>query len=184
MHPILGWDHLLAMVAVGLWAAQRGGRAVWILPVSFVGVMALGGIMGTSGIDLPGVETGILASVLVLGILIAAAARFPIAIGAAVVAIFALFHGHAHGTEMPQTSLGIAYSIGFCTATALLHASGIALPNALRKFSAAEQGRWIRYAGAGLGLAGVALILAWAMRKNLPQPSGTRPEESGRKEIR
>src|SRR5579863_3698485 len=100
-HPLSGLDHVLAMVAVGLWAAQLGGRALWLVPASFVGFMTLGGALGMAGVHLPMVEAGILASVLILGILIAAAAQLPLAASVAVTGLFAIFHGHAHGTEIP-----------------------------------------------------------------------------------
>lgn len=154
-HPFLGWDHLLAMVAVGIWAGQRGSRALWLLPTAFVGTMAIGGGLAFADIVLPGVEAGILASVLVLGALIALAARFPDAAAAGLVAAFALFHGHAHGAEMPQNLSGLAYGAGFTSATALLHGAGIALPALLLR---AAHGRWVRFAGAAIGLAGVALL--------------------------
>lgn len=159
-HPLLGWDHLLAMLAVGIWGAQRGGKAVWLLPVTFVTIMAVAGSLGVIGVPLPGVEAGILASVLVLGALIALATRFPLGAGVALVALFAIFHGHAHGTEMPHAASAIGYAIGFCTATALLHTAGIALPFALRRLSAERQLAWVRYAGAGISLAGLILLLA------------------------
>lgn len=158
-HPLMGWDHLLAMIAVGLWAGQRGGRALWVLPATFVGVMAIGGFLGVAGLALPGVEGGILASVLVLGALVAAAVRFPLPAAAAVVAIFALFHGHAHGTEMPVTASGIAYGIGFCTATALLHATGVIAPSILSRSVAERPTTWVRVAGAAIGIAGIFLAL-------------------------
>src|SRR6266404_6118289 len=100
-HPLHGLDHVLAMIAVGLWAAQLGGRARWLVPASFVGVMALGGTLAMAGLRVPFLEAGILLSVLVLGILIAVAARFPLAGSMAIVGIFAFFHGHSHGMEMP-----------------------------------------------------------------------------------
>lgn len=158
-HPLLGWDHLLAMLAVGIYGAQHGGRQVWLLPVTFVTVMALGGILGIAGIALPGVETGILASVLVLGALIALAVRFPLGAGMAMVALFAIFHGHAHGTEMPHAASAIGYAIGFCSATALLHIGGIALPTLLRRTVGENQPRWTRFAGVGISLAGLILLL-------------------------
>lgn len=157
LHPLSGWDHLLAMVAVGVWAGQRGGKAVWLLPAAFVGTMIVGGALGLAGVGLPGVEAGILASVLVLGALIATASRFPETAAAALVAGFALFHGHAHGTEMPPNLSGAAYGAGFVTATAALHAAGIALPAVLLR-TASE--RWVRLTGAGIGLFGLALVLA------------------------
>lgn len=156
-HPLLGWDHLLAMVAVGLWAGQRAGKALWVLPATFVATMAAGCALAFAGVGLPGVEAGILTSVLVLGALVAFAARLPLAGGAALVACFALFHGHAHGTEMPQSLSGAAYGLGFASATALLHGVGLALPALLRGVRRAE---WVRFAGVAIGLAGVALVLA------------------------
>jgi urease accessory protein len=111
-HPFHGVDHLLAMIAVGAWAAQQGGRAVWTLPAAFVGVMALGGILGFSGTALSGTESVILASVLVLGAVVAAAAKLPLAIAAPVVGAFALFHGLAHGAELPAAANAPAYAAG------------------------------------------------------------------------
>src|SRR5262249_25638018 len=101
-HPLHGLDHILAMVAVGLWAAQLGGRALWVLPASFVGFMTLGGALGMSGMHLPLVEAGIIASVVALGIFVAASARLPLLASVAVTGLFAMFHGHAHGTEIPM----------------------------------------------------------------------------------
>ncbi len=126
-HPLTGLDHICAMIAVGLWAAQRGGRALWLVPLTFVSVMAFGGALGMSGIALPFVETGIVASVLILGVLIAAAVRLPLMASAAMVGLFALFHGFAHGAEMPDTASGLVYGIGFIAATAILHLCGIGL---------------------------------------------------------
>jgi len=126
MHPILGWDHVVAMVAVGLWGAFLGRPAIWILPVVFPLVMALGGNLGLMGIPVPAVETGIAASALVLGALVAFAARPPIWIAAVFVGAFAIFHGHAHGTELPDAANPLAYSIGFVIATGILHSLGIA----------------------------------------------------------
>lgn len=158
LHPFMGLDHLLAMTAVGIWAGQRGGRALWLLPVVFVLTMALGGALGVSGVGLPGVEAGIVASVLVLGVLIATAVRFPLLAASVLTAAFALFHGHAHGTEMPATLSGFAYGAGFCTATALLHGAGVALPTSLRRLVGERHPSWLRFAGAGIGAAGVVLI--------------------------
>ena len=126
MHPILGWDHVVAMVAVGLWGAFLGRPAIWILPVVFPLVMALGGALGVMGIPVPAVETGIAASALVLGALVAFAARPPIWFAAVFVGAFAIFHGHAHGTELPDAANPLAYSIGFVIATGILHSLGIA----------------------------------------------------------
>jgi urease accessory protein len=127
LHPIAGWDHVIAMVAVGLWGAFLGRPAVWLLPVVFPLVMAFGGAAGVLGLPLPGVEIGIATSAIVLGAMVAFAARPPLWVAAAIVAAFAIFHGHAHGTELPEAASPIAYSLGFVIATGLLHASGIAL---------------------------------------------------------
>lgn len=127
LHPINGWDHVIAMVAVGLWGAFLGRPAVWVLPVVFPLVMAFGGALGVVGVPLPGVEIGIAASAIVLGAMVAFAARPPLWVAAVIVGAFAIFHGHAHGTELPSAASPIAYSLGFVIATGLLHASGIAI---------------------------------------------------------
>lgn len=126
-HPVSGLDHVLAMVAVGLWGAQLGRPAVWALPVAFPIAMAIGGMLGLMGIPLPGVEIGIAVSAIVLGIMVVAAARPPLWVAAVLVGVFALFHGHAHGTELPEGANGTLYSIGFVIATGLLHGVGIAI---------------------------------------------------------
>ncbi len=127
MHPILGWDHVVAMVAVGLWGAFLGNPSIWILPVVFPMVMAFGGALGVIGIPIPAVETGIAASAVVLGAMVAFAVRPPIWIAALIVGVFAIFHGHAHGTELPNATNPLTYSLGFVVATGLLHLSGIAI---------------------------------------------------------
>ena len=111
-HPLGGLDHILAMVAVGIWAAQIGGKAIWAVPTTFVSVMVVGGILGITGVAVPFVEQGIVMSVLILGVLIAAAACLPLASSAAIVGLFALFHGHAHGAEIPVAVSGFAYGVG------------------------------------------------------------------------
>lgn len=126
LHPLLGLDHVAAMVAVGLWGAFLGRPAVWLLPVTFPLVMALGGAAGAAAVPLPGIETGIAASALVIGVAVLTAARPPLAIATVVVAFFAIFHGHAHGTEMPSAVSPLAYAMGFVIATGLLHLGGIA----------------------------------------------------------
>ena len=126
-HPLFGADHLLAMLAVGLWAVQLGGRARWLVPAAFVSVMALGAALGRSGVTIPGMEQMIAASVLVFGLLIASAAKLPAAGGMALVALFAIFHGFAHGAEMPATTGAFTYGTGFVLATALIHAAGVGL---------------------------------------------------------
>ena len=126
MHPVLGWDHVIAMVAVGLWGAFLGNPAIWILPIVFPLVMAFGGALGVIGVPVPAVETGIAVSAIVLGAMVAFAVRPPIWIAAVIVGAFAIFHGHAHGTELPVAANPLAYSLGFVIATGLLHISGIA----------------------------------------------------------
>ncbi len=153
-HPIHGLDHLLAMIAVGLWAAQMGGRAVWTVPTSFVALMALGGALGMAGFHLPMVETGILTSVLLLGLLITFAVRLPLWASASVVGFFALFHGFAHGAEMPETATTLLYASGFILATAGLHAIGLGLGVAMKKAPFAPT---LRIAG-GLVLIGGAIL--------------------------
>ncbi|MCA3218620.1 MAG: HupE/UreJ family protein [Burkholderiales bacterium] len=125
LHPVSGLDHVLAMVAVGLWGAQLGAPAIWLLPVTFPLVMACGGFLGLIGVPLPGVEVGIAASAIALGVMVVLQARPPLWLAALLVAFFAVFHGHAHGTELPDGQSGLAYSIGFVAATGALHAVGI-----------------------------------------------------------
>lgn len=126
-HPILGPDHLIAMVAVGLWGAQLGNPALWVLPITFPLVMALGGLLGVVGIPVPGVEIGVAASAIVLGAMVATYSRLPFGLAAILVAVFAVFHGHAHGTELPEAANPLAYGVGFVVATGLLHLSGIVI---------------------------------------------------------
>ena len=157
LHPFTGLDHLCAMIAVGLWAKQIGGRAVWMLPVTFVSVMAAGGLLGISGIPLPFVESGILMSLLILGVLIAAAVRLPLAASAVTVGLFALFHGYAHGAEMPLSASGLHYALGFMLATATLHLIGIGMATLLAR---AGHPGWLRMTGASIALFGGALFFA------------------------
>jgi urease accessory protein len=124
-HPISGLDHVLAMVAVGLWGAQLGPPALWLLPVTFPIMMAFGGFLGLVGIPVPGVEIGIAASALLLGIVVALEAKLYLALAAIIVGAFAIFHGHAHGTELPAGQSALTYSIGFVIATGCLHGLGI-----------------------------------------------------------
>jgi urease accessory protein len=126
-HPIAGLDHVLAMVAVGLWGAQLGAPAVWLLPVAFPMVMAVGGMLGLMGVPLPGIEYGIAASAILLGAAVLFEVRPPLAAAASVVGVFAIFHGHAHGTELPPGESALLYSMGFVMATGCLHAAGIGL---------------------------------------------------------
>ena len=156
-HPTSGLDHVCAMLAVGLWAAQMGGRSVWAVPLTFVGVMALGGALSMLGIGLPFVEQGIVLSVLLLGVLIAAAVRLPLWLSSGMVGLFALWHGHAHIAEMPEMASGIGYTLGFLLATALLHTIGIASGMSMRWIA---RERVIHAAGAGIALCGVYLAVA------------------------
>ncbi|MEO0996359.1 MAG: HupE/UreJ family protein [Pseudomonadota bacterium] len=157
LHPVLGFDHLVAMVAVGLWGAQLGRPAVWILPIAFPVVMALGALLGLANVPLPAVEFGIAASAIALGALVALRARPPLAIAAVVVAVFALFHGHAHGTEVPGAVNPLAYGVGFVTATGLLHLAGIGI-GVLVRWPAGE--RVVRACGAAVAAVGcVSLAL-------------------------
>lgn len=156
-HPLGGLDHLLAMLAVGLWASQSGGRALWAVPLTFVGVMAAGGAFGMAGISLPLGETGIVLSVLLLGVFIAAAVRMPVGASMVIVGLFALCHGQAHGAEMPETASGLAYAVGFILATALLHGAGIGLGVGIQK---AATPKFVRFAGAAIAVAGAYLWLA------------------------
>jgi urease accessory protein len=124
-HPLSGLDHMAVMIAVGLWAALKGGRALWIWPAAFVGVMLAGGALGMAHVPVPLVEPGILASVVALGLLVALAVDLPVWLGAVIVAAFALLHGHAHGSEVAETIGGIEYMAGFALATASLHLIGV-----------------------------------------------------------
>ena len=126
-HPVSGLDHVLAMIAVGLWGAQLGSPALWLLPVTFPMMMAVGGFLGLVGIPIPGVEIGIALSALLLGGMVAGAVRPPLWIAALLVGAFAIFHGHAHGTELPAGQSGLTYSIGFVVATGCLHGVGISV---------------------------------------------------------
>ncbi|WP_457585518.1 HupE/UreJ family protein [Ensifer canadensis] len=156
-HPLFGLDHILVMVAVGLWAAQIGGRALWVVPTAFVAMMAAGFALATAGIDLPFVEPAILASVVALGLLVAMAVRLDASVSAAVVGLFALFHGHAHGGELGSAG-ALPFAIGFLIATAALHAAGIGLGVALGRLSGG--GTLSRVLGGITALAGTALIFA------------------------
>lgn len=155
-HPFTGLDHLLAMVAVGLWAAQQKERgALWKIPLAFVATMLAGGVLGQSGLVLPHVESGIAASVLVLGLLVGAALRLPTSAAMAVVSVFALFHGYAHGSEMPMAASLGAFAAGFALSTAVLHGVGMAIGFVMRNraeivlrvggLSVAAAGAWLAF---------------------------------------
>lgn len=156
-HPVGGLDHLLAMVAVGLWAARMGGKAQWAVPAAFVVTMLLGGVLAVSGVAVPFVEGGIMLSVIAMGILLAFAVKFSPAVCAALVAGFALFHGAAHGTEMPLEASGLAYGAGFALATAALHGAGIVLAKASMKIKAEMA---TRIAGGAIAAAGLVMVAA------------------------
>lgn len=154
-HPLGGLDHILAMIAVGVWAAQIGGRAVWAAPSAFVGMMVVGSALGISGAHIPFVEQGIILSVLMLGVLIAAAVRMPLVASMIVVGMFAVFHGHAHGTETPSTAAGFAHVAGFVFATVSLHMAGIWLAVMAQKKSSMEL---VRVAGVVIAAGGLFLL--------------------------
>lgn len=153
-HPLSGLDHMTVMIAVGLWAALKGGKAIWAWPLAFVGVMLVGGALGMLHVPVPFVEPGILASVVALGLLVALAVDLPVSAGIAIIGLFALFHGHAHGTEVPENASGLEYMAGFAIATALLHAVGIAAALGLGlRFRGLA-----RAAGAACAAVGVGLV--------------------------
>jgi len=155
LHPISGLDHVLAMVAVGLWGAQLGAPAIWLLPVTFPVVMAVGGFVALLGIPLPGVEIGIAASAILLGVAVMTERRPSLYACAALVGFFAIFHGHAHGAELPPGESGLLYSLGFVVATGCLHAIGIAI-GAIHRWPAGRIA--LRIAGGGVGLAGLFFL--------------------------
>ncbi len=157
LHPVSGLDHILAMVAVGAFAVRLGGRALWLVPAAFVAMMATGGLIGMEGVHLPLVETGIAMSVIVLGLAVGLKWRPPVAIASALVGLFAIFHGHAHGGEMPVDASGLSYALGFMLATASLHAAGIALGAAVGRIGARSQ-LVLQASGGAMVLAGVALL--------------------------
>jgi urease accessory protein len=150
-HPVSGLDHVLAMIAVGIWGAQLGQPAIWLLPVTFPMLMAVGGFLGLIGVHLPGVEIGIAASAIALGLMVSGEVRPPLAVAAVLVGLFAVFHGHAHGTELPEGQNGMLYSFGFVIATGSLHAVGITI-GLIHRWPA---GRTIlRVGGAAIAVAG------------------------------
>lgn len=157
-HPFFGLDHIVAMVAVGLWGAFLGNPAVWLLPVIFPMVMAVGGAMGVLGVPIPAIETGIALSGIVLGLLVLLASRPPLWVAAMTVGFFAVFHGHAHGTELPAAASPLTYSIGFVTSTGLLHLGGVSL---------GLLARWpwgqvvIRAGGGAIACVGFGFLMHW-----------------------
>lgn len=159
MHPLGGLDHQLAMILVGIFAYQLGGRALWLVPLTFVGVMALGGFLGVAGVPIPFIETGIALSVIVLGAIVAFGARIPVAVAMGIVGLFAIFHGHAHGSEMPLDASGVAYGLGFMLATAILHAVGIGIGFLIGMTSKTLGNNVYRVAGGLASLAGIAILV-------------------------
>lgn len=155
LHPLTGLDHVAAMVAVGLWGAFLGSPAIWALPVAFPLMMAVGGAVGAAGIGVAGVETGIAASALVIGFCVAAAARAPLWMATIIVAVFAFFHGYAHGAEMPESADPRAFAIGFVVATGLLHLAGVSFGLLARNPTGLVA---VRTAGAGISLLGVGFL--------------------------
>src|SRR5262245_51207302 len=156
LHPVSGFDHVLAMVAVGLWGAQLGAPAIWLLPVTFPIVMALGGLLGLLGASLHGVEIGIAASALLLGAAVMTERRVPLYVAAVLVGSFAIFHGYAHGAELPAGQSAFLYSLGFVAATGCLHAIGVAI-GAMQRWPAGKIA--LRVAGGTIGVAG--LLFMW-----------------------
>lgn len=157
VHPLTGLDHLLAMVSVGLWASQKGGRALWLWPAAFVGAMVVGGILGMEGVALPLIEPAIAASLLVLGLMIAAMVRLPLVAGIGLIAAFGLFHGNAHGLEAPASGASLLYGLGFVMSTAALHALGLAIGLSMRSVRLQPL---LRAGAALIALAGGVLFFA------------------------
>jgi urease accessory protein len=159
-HPVLGPDHFLAMVSVGIVSAQIGGRAIWTVPATFVGVMAVGGLLGLADVGLKAIEVGIASSVLVLGLAIAADRRVPVALAMAAVALFAVFHGYAHGAEMPRIAEPARYAAGFFTGTAALHVLGVIIGDISQHYARGKV--LLRYAGGAIAGVGAWFLVAAA----------------------
>jgi urease accessory protein len=156
LHPLMGLDHMLAMLGVGVWAAQLGKRATWLVPAAFVAIMVAGAGLALSGAPMPMVEFGIAGSVLVIGALIAFGTRLPVGVAMGLVGLFALFHGHAHGTELPGSAHPAAYGAGFVAATALLHAGGVGIAVLVHRHAVRLP---FRVAGAAVAAIGGGLLL-------------------------
>lgn len=156
-HPVLGFDHLLAMISVGILSAQMGGRAIWLVPTTFVLVMLMGGLMGMAGIPLFSVETGIALSVFAMGLALAIEKKLPSYLCMLFVGFFAIFHGHAHGAEMPSTIKPLLYFFGFFSGTAIIHISGVVVGLLFEK---THQGKdMLRFTGAGIAGIGLHLLV-------------------------
>lgn len=160
-HPMSGLDHILAMVAVGLFAAHLGGRALYLVPIAFVAMMIVGGMLGMMGVSLPFVEIGIALSVVVFGLAVALRLDIPAALAMVLVGFFAIFHGHAHGTEMPELVSGLAYGAGFILATATLHGLGIGLGLVVGRASSAYGERVLQAVGGATALIGIAILTGY-----------------------
>ncbi len=156
-HPVLGLDHLLAMLAVGIVSAQIGGKAIWTIPATFVGVMALGGVLGLIDIGLTAIEFGIALSVLVLGVAIAAERSLPIVVAMVAVALFAIFHGYAHGAEMPAIAQPWLYAFGFLTGTAIIHLIGVLIGDIPKHYEVGPT--VLRVLGGGIAVVGVLFLV-------------------------
>jgi urease accessory protein len=159
-HPVLGVDHFLAMVSVGILSAQIGGRAIWTVPTTFVSVMAVGGLLGWLNVGLTSIELGIAFSVLTLGIAIAADRKLPVLVAMGFVAIFAIFHGYAHGAEMPTVANPVRYALGFMTGTALLHIAGLLVGDISQHYARGKV--LLRVAGAAIAGVGTWFLLGLA----------------------
>ena len=158
MHPVTGLDHILAMVTVGILAYQIGGRALWAVPATFLAIMAAGGLIGVAGVSFYFVEPGIAASVVVLGLIVALALKPPVALAMALVAVFAVFHGYAHGIEAPLDGSAAAFGAGFLVATALLHAFGVAFGMLVGRIAASQGQIGYRLAGSAVAVAGLVIL--------------------------
>ena len=156
VHPVLGYDHLLAMLSVGILSAQIGGRAIWTVPATFVAMMGVGGALGLINIGLTFTELGIALSLVILGIIIAVERRLSVRVAMIGVAFFAIFHGYAHGTEIPQTAEPVAYALGFMTGTALIHIAGVVIGDIAQHY---ERGKLLlRVGGALISIVGVLFV--------------------------
>jgi urease accessory protein len=159
-HPIGGLDHILAMLAVGLWAAQMGGKALWLVPGAFITAMLGSSVMGHFGLPLPGVEQGIVASDFILGMLLLFAVRLPLALSAGIVGVLAIFHGYAHGAEMPETASGLAYGFGFVISTTLLHLAGIGIGLGIDRYQPKLQQLLFRIGGGATVVGAIYVLVA------------------------
>ena len=159
VHPVLGYDHLLAMLSVGILSAQIGGRAIWTVPATFVSVMAFGGMLGLIDVGISITELGIAFSLVILGSIIASERRLPVVLAMIGVGFFAIFHGYAHGTEMPQTAEPVAYALGFLTGTALIHIAGVLIGDISKRY---QRGPQVLQVGGGL-IAIVGLLFVFGI---------------------